>query len=126
MYNLFLRLFLHHAALLTAALASEPLVEVVEPLRSAPLHHFLSWEASLFMSEAAMRESFEVQLHDAMQRLRKLIFDSQDKIWAAADMEQLRIQVLQSRTGVLEVVLKLERSKNQHQSEHADCNVNET
>eukprot|EP00438_Fugacium_kawagutii_P002757 Skav202241 [mRNA] locus=scaffold1417:120561:123754:+ [translate_table: standard] len=32
--------------------AAEPLVEVVQPLRSAALHHFLSWEDMLIVAQA--------------------------------------------------------------------------
>ena len=32
--------------------AAEGAVEVLQPLRSAPLQHFLNWEAYLFMAEA--------------------------------------------------------------------------
>lgn len=38
--------------LLAKEAMAEPVVDIVQPLRSAALQHFLSWEGSLFMAEA--------------------------------------------------------------------------
>ena len=37
--------------------AAEGVVEVLQPLRSAPLQHFLNWEAYLFKAEAGHQSS---------------------------------------------------------------------
>eukprot|EP00435_Cladocopium_sp_Y103_P066149 s109_g28.t1 len=82
---------------LVGEIAAEGVVEVLQPLRSAPLQHFLNWEAYLFTAEAALRESLEVQLHDSTSELRMRLLQSQDKVWAAASIPELRLQVNLSR-----------------------------
>ncbi|CAL1171848.1 unnamed protein product [Cladocopium goreaui] len=69
--------------------AAEGVVEVLQPLRSAPLQHFLNWEAYLFTAE--------VQLHDVTSELRMRLLQAQDKVWAAASIPELRLQVNLSR-----------------------------
>eukprot|EP00434_Breviolum_minutum_P013995 symbB.v1.2.012343.t1/scaffold826.1/size159518/10 len=85
---------------------AEPVVDIVQPLRSAVLQHFLSWEGSLFMAEAGLRESLEVQLHDSTSQLRRILFDAQDKVWASASIPELRTQVNLSRWPNGETLLR--------------------
>ncbi|CAJ1363602.1 unnamed protein product, partial [Effrenium voratum] len=80
--------------------------EIAEPLRSAPLQQHLNWDGLLFMAEAGVRESLEVQLHDSTDLFRKLLLDSQSKVWASASIPDLRIQVNLSRWPNGEMVLR--------------------